>query len=113
MTNSESLSPAFASLDDGDDAVRKLDAGCCDPGRSPRMAALAETLAAARRELDRMAGDEAAAESALAHLEDAGAQVGGLQVGCCTPKRMPLYARILEDLTAAQLAINQALNRGH
>ncbi len=49
----------------------------------------------------------------MATLEDAGAQVGRLQVGCCAPNRIPLYARVLEGLTTAQLAVNQALGEGH
>ena len=37
-------------------------------------------------------------------LEDAGAQVGRLQVGCCALARLPLYAELLEALTRARLA---------
>ena len=77
------------------------------------MKALAETLDGARKAVERIGTDPDAPEAALIHLEDAGSQVGGLQVGCCTPKRLPLYTRILHDLTTAQLAINEATGRGH
>ena len=113
MTRNDALEPAFKALYDTDDALRQLDATCCEPGRSPRMKALAETLAEARAQLDGMGHDPAVAEAALDHLEDAGAQIGRLQVGCCAPNRMPLYARQLENLTTAQRTINGALGRGH
>ncbi len=49
----------------------------------------------------------------LATLEDAGAQVGRLQFGCCAPSRIPLYAPLPEGPTTAQLAVNKALGRPH
>jgi hypothetical protein len=113
MASNSSLEPAFKALDDCEDALRQLDATCCEPGRSPRMKALAETLAEARSGLDGLGHDPVVAEEALHHLEDAGAQIGRLQVTCCAPSRMPLYARQLESLTTAQRTINGALGRGH
>jgi hypothetical protein len=101
------------SLDDCDAALRKLDAGCCDPGRSPSMAALAETLDAARTALERFDHGEEELGTVVAHLEEAGAQVGRLQVGCCTPTRLPLYERILEGLTTVQLTASRAAGAGH
>jgi hypothetical protein len=113
MNPDSPLVAAVASLDDCDAALRKLDAGCCEPGRSPRMAALAETLQAARTALTRFGGGEEELGALVAHLEDAGAQVGRLQVGCCTPKRLPLYERILEGLTTVQLTASRAAGAGH
>jgi len=113
MASNDALEPAFKALDDCEDALRQLDATCCEPGRSPRMKALADTLAAARAGLHDMGHDPVVAEAALDHLEDAGAQIGRLQVTCCALSRMPLYARQLENLTTAQRTINGALGRGH
>ncbi|MDX1691379.1 MAG: hypothetical protein R3290_10185 [Acidimicrobiia bacterium] len=106
------LAPAFDAFDDCDAALVKLEKLCCDPGRSPRMAELGRTVDAARTALQ---GDftAATAEEALEHLENAGAQLGRLQVGCCAPKRLPLYARMLENLTTIQLTVNRELGRGH
>lgn len=104
MTN---LQPAFAALDTCDKTLDKLDKLCCNPDRSPRMAKLAETIADARRGLDDVEGDETRTASVLDHLEDAGAQIGSLQVGCCAPARMPLYATFLENLTQAQLSLKK------
>lgn len=106
------LDAARTALDDFEVALTRLDAGCCDPGRSPRMRALAESLAASRRALAAV-DDAASAEAMIGGLEDMGAQIGRLQVGCCTEKRLPLYARMLDDLTDAQLAVNRAVGTGH
>ncbi|HSM02024.1 MAG TPA: hypothetical protein VK960_06255 [Acidimicrobiia bacterium] len=104
--------PAREALDDFAEALAKLDAGCCDPGRSPRMRALADSLEASRRAIASV-HDPASAETAIQGLEDMGAQIGRLQVGCCTEKRLPLYARMLEDLTDAQLAISRDAGTAH
>ncbi len=99
------LTPAFDALDDGVAALAKLDKTCCVPGRSPRMAELGTTIAAARTALESFRdGGEAAPVTAA--LEDAGGQVGRLQIGCCAENR--LYARILTDLTTVQLTIDRA-----
>ena len=63
------------------------------------MASLRETIERAKQLIDT---DGAPAEVALL-LEEAGGHVGRLQVGCCAPGRFPLYAGVLERLTAAQL----------
>ena len=103
------LTSAIAALDSADTALDKLDRLCCEPGRSPRMRELAETLAAARSHAESFDGGDALFQT----LESAGSQVGRLQVGCCAPKRLPLYADILESLTTVQLTANAALGRGH
>ncbi|MDP2623023.1 MAG: hypothetical protein Q8Q29_04425 [Actinomycetota bacterium] len=113
MAPADSLTPAASALADFEAALAKLDAGCCDPGRSPRMKALAAALAEARRAVQGIASDPGAAPAAIARLEEMGAQIGRLQVGCCTEARMPLYARMLEDLTDTQLAISRAVGTAH
>ena len=115
MASELDFTEARSALDSCAAALDKLDRLCCEPGRSPRMKALGTTLANARDGLARHhpgRGDRAA-EIVIAHLEDAGAQVGSLQVGCCAPNRLPLYAALLEELTNAQLSINSELGRSH
>ncbi len=107
------LQGAFDALDDCREALAKLDALCCEPGRSPSMAALGATVASARSTIEGIVADPGIVDEALGRLEDAGAQVGRLQVGCCAPARLPLYARLLEGLTKAQLVVNAAVGRGH
>lgn len=70
------------------------------------MASLAETLNGARLSLSDVV-DDATATATLDLLEDAGAQIGDLQVGCCTLKRMPLYAEMLTELTRAQITVTK------
>ncbi|MEA2001311.1 MAG: hypothetical protein U9N84_05420 [Actinomycetota bacterium] len=77
------------------------------------MKTLGETLAHARNGLGQAGVDSTLADAVLASLEDAGAQVGSLQVGCCAPDRLPLYVTFLEGLTTAQLSVNRELGRGH
>lgn len=76
------------------------------------MEALADTLADARVRLSALDGDDSA-DALIEALESAGEQVGHLQVGCCAPARMPLYAVTLESLMKAQRAINKSMSRGH
>ena len=88
---------ASAAFDVALTAIDALDRLCCDPGRSPRMATLRKTVLDARVSVG--------SPDVLGELlEDAGAQVGRLQVGCCAPGRLPLYAEVLESLTRARLA---------
>ena len=94
-------------------ALDELDSRCCEPGRSPRMADLARTLDNIDSAIERTVTESADAEAIIAELEAAGAQIGSLQVGCCAPDRLPLYAEILQQLTEVQLAINRSLGRGH
>lgn len=113
MILEDELQPAFAALDTCTTAIEKLDAACCDPGRSPDMIALAASIEEARSRIGRVGLHADNADEALRTLEDAGARVGRLQVGCCAPNRLPLYTTVLEGLTTAQLALNRALDRGH
>src|SRR3989304_5780244 len=90
---------ADAALADSIAVVERLHATCCEPGRSPRMEQLKETLAMARATLNR--GDDATAV-----LAAAGAQVGWLEVACCAEKRLPLYTEILTNLATAYRALD-------
>ncbi|MEX2134504.1 MAG: hypothetical protein WEB67_10215 [Acidimicrobiia bacterium] len=106
MTHNEQLSSVYAALDQADEVVEQLHADCCQPLRSPRMEALAATLESTRSKLDGIDEDGA---MAITILEDAGAQLGYLQVGCCAPGRMKLYAEALQSLTEAQRGIHRSL----
>ena len=111
MTSIDTMQSAFDALDACTGALGELDMKCCDPGRSPRMAELALTLTEARVKLRAATVDPTTgARTALETLEEAGAQVGRLQVGCCAPDRLPLYTEILENLTKAQLVLARAVN---
>jgi hypothetical protein len=107
------LAPAFTALDDANATLERLHAMCCEPGRSPRMERLGATLATARAAVDRSAGESAAIDGAIEALQDAGSQLGWLQIGCCAPKRLPLYASMLEDLTTVQLTLNAVRGAAH
>lgn len=63
------------------------------------MERLIATLAVARATLDR-------GEDATAQLAEAGAQVGWLEVACCSEKRLPLYTEILTNLATAHRALD-------
>lgn len=103
---------AYSSLDAADEAVRELHQGCCQPLRSPRMLALADTLTAARRRLDN-ATDPDSAEAVIAVLEDAGGQLGFLQVACCAPDRTRLYSETLDNLAKVQRLLTRTFGLDH
>ena len=107
------MTVAVQALDRADAALSKLDAGCCEPGRSPRISELGNSLATAKSMLAAVGDDLDAADDLLAKLEDAGSQIGSLQVGCCAPNRMPLYAEMLTGLMTIQRSVNQTVGRGH
>jgi hypothetical protein len=113
MADTTKVDGALSALDTCDAALRKLDLRCCEPGRSPSMKRLATTLSHARDDAAAAGHDAERATLAIDHLEDAGAQVGRLQVGCCAPNRLPLYVELLEGLTTAQLDLRSAIGQGH
>lgn len=104
---------AEGALLDADEALRRLHSACCEPGRSPAMETLAAGLALTRERLRSVAITPEVADELIAGLEEAGALVGRLQIGCCAPGRLPLYARLLDDLTKVQLNVNRHLGRIH
>ena len=102
------LEAAQRALDDCQQTLARLGKLCCEPDRSPRMAAIGDALSRARSLIERIPVDGASAEVALGILEEAGAEIGRLQVVCCAPARTPLYASILEGLTRSQIAVNES-----
>lgn len=104
---------AYESLDKCGRALKRLSDNCCEPGRSPRMKRLAETLEETRTSLREAGSQGEFAVAAIEKMEDAGTQLGSLQVGCCALSRMPLYAEMLEELTKAQRAVTKAYGLGH
>lgn len=84
---------------------------CCDPDRSPRMAAIEESLVAIGGDLD--SNDAESLNEAVRRLRDVGGAIGSLQVDCCAPARMPLYAETLTHLNTIQLGISKELGRAH
>ena len=113
MTLAERFAPAFAALDEADEAVRELHAGCCQPLRSPRMETLANTLDAARGKLGDLGDDPVTASVVIAILEDAGSQLGHLQVACCAPARTKLYSATLENLAQIQRLLTKSYALEH
>jgi hypothetical protein len=113
MSDPNSVTEARAALDDCRRAIVKLDKLCCEPGRSPRIAALSKTVEDATARLLLLDGTTAAADATLSLLEEAGGLTGTLQVGCCAPNRLPLYEQVLERLTTTQRLVNQTVGRGH
>ena len=113
MSEPKPFDRALVAIDKAEVALAELDANCCVPGRSPRMAALADTLSSARAGILELDGDHAGGDDTIVQLEDAGAQIGSLQVSCCAPSRLPLYAEMLTELTMAQRTIKGVLNLAH
>ncbi|HLU28324.1 MAG TPA: hypothetical protein VKZ65_07785 [Glycomyces sp.] len=106
------LSSAYPFLDAADGAVRELHEDCCQPLRSPRMEKLAQTITAARQRLDQ-AVDPESAEAVISVLEDAGGQLGFLQVACCTPARTRLYSETLQNLSRVQRLLTREFGLDH
>lgn len=96
-----------------DEMVVSLHEKCCQPLRSPRMENLAETLDSARERIDQVEAHRSVATEVIEILEDAGSQLGNLQVGCCAPGRMELYATALEQLSKAQQTIKRTHSLEH
>jgi hypothetical protein len=71
------------------------------------MERLAATLSEVGAALSRADADPTAAAEAAALIEEAGAQVGWLQVACCSEKRLPMYTTILAKLTAVHMVLDQ------
>jgi hypothetical protein len=74
---------------------------------------LQTTLTTARDGVAGLGGSPDAARSVIAHIEGAGAQLGSLQVACCAPARIPLYAAALESLGRAQRLITRTYDLEH
>jgi hypothetical protein len=102
---------ARSALADCDAVVQRLHKLCCEPDRSPEMAAIEDSLAVIRQDI--ATDDPDVLHRSLDNLADIGARLGFLQVGCCAPVRMPLYADALRHLNNVQLGLTQTLGRAH
>ena len=109
----DGLASAFAALDAADASVEELHQGCCQPLRSPRIEALAATLQRARTGLGEVTDGGRRAIDVIEVLEDAGAQLGHLQVACCTPARMKLYSDTLGSLSRVQRTLTREFDLEH
>ncbi len=109
----EALQPAFTALADAEKSMHELHEGCCSSRRIPCIAELGDTLEDTRAGLERLQTDPTVGDVIITTIEDVGGQLGRLQVGCCTPKRTPLYAQLLKDLTTVQLTVSAAVGQGH
>jgi hypothetical protein len=77
------------------------------------MEALSATLQTAHAALSELERDPAGAVHVVTLLEDAGAQLGYLQVACCTPARTKLYSESLRCLGRTQRLIKRSLDIEH
>jgi hypothetical protein len=111
-TPADELRLARARLDECERLVDKLHTLCCEPDRSPRMRAILSDIGTARDRIDTF-DVEASPREIIEILEGIGAQVGHLQVACCTSARMPLYAETLSGLAATQIHISRSAGQGH
>ena len=91
---------AKVELADCAKVISRLHKMCCDPERSPRLLAVERTLATIRTDIE--ADNPEATHRAIAGLEDLGSRIGSLQVACCAPPRMPLYAAALRHLNVVR-----------
>lgn len=57
--------------------------------------------------------DQASFEDALLQLEGAGSTIGRLQVECCAPARMRLYAELLAHMNTIRREISAELGQAH
>ena len=112
MTHDSTLESLLNTLDKADVALEELDANCCVPHRSPRMQAIGAALQSARVEVTAVKSEQEAT-AAIESLEAIGAQIGALQVSCCAPSRLPLYASMLTDLTTAQRTLTREFRLDH
>ena len=110
MTDQPDFTDAQARLDECERTVERLHKICCEPDRSPRMQQILSDIDTARSELNQAA---VVGREVTKLLEDIGAQIGHLQVACCTDARMPHYKTALNSLAATQIAIATATGTGH
>lgn len=108
MTSFDPTKNANEALQKARDALSELDANCCVPGRSPRMAALGVALDEVDDDLASLDRMEGTIDPLIDRLEAIGAQVGSLQIDCCAPSRMPLYSEMLVSLNKIQKSVRLA-----
>jgi hypothetical protein len=111
--DSSQLTSGLDALRRAEALVAELHEGCCQPLRSPRMEKLASTVREAQAALAGLSHDPDRAPDVVAMLEDAGSQLGYLQVACCTPARLELYTEALNCLARTQRLITRSLDLDH
>lgn len=94
------------TLDRSDAVLAELHDMCCEPNRSPRMEALQATLSDVRKRIKHLSGDASEEREIVDLLAGAGAEIGRLQIECCAPARMPLYAELLAGLSRTQRMVS-------
>lgn len=99
---------ASETLDKCDEVLAELHDKCCVPNRSPRMEALQQRLTRVRSDIGKLDTDESSYERILEEMKSAGAEIGELQIECCAPGRMPLYAELLAGLSRTQRMVTSA-----
>lgn len=77
------------------------------------MERLAGTIGNARTRLAELGNDPVEARAIIDVLADAGGQLGHLQVACCAPARMPLYASTLVELSKVQRLLTGMFDLEH
>jgi hypothetical protein len=107
----ELITDALTKLDECDELVDKLARLCCQPERSPRLAAIQDDIAEVRGSVRAVTDEPESTTPVYEGLERIGATIGQLQVGCCAPARMPLYADTMERLTGIQLDVKRAIKK--
>lgn len=96
-----------------DSAMNALEDRCCSPARSPRMAELRLALESTRSLVTAYSAEAVRPGEVVRSIETAGAQVGGLQVSCCAPDRMPLYDTIQHNLMEVQRRVKRHAKLAH
>lgn len=69
------------------------------------MEALQKSMAKVRANLDELDKNDS---ETIDILKGAGAEIGRLQIECCAPARMPLYAELLAGLSRTQRLVTSA-----
>ncbi len=110
MTDQPDFTQARLRLDECERTIERLHKMCCEPDRSPRMQKILTDIDTARASLNDTA---VAGREVTELLESIGAQIGHLQVACCTEARLPHYNNALNSLTETQIAIATATGTGH
>lgn len=72
------------------------------------MGALQQALDRVRLDIGKLETDDSAYDRILEEMKDAGAEIGKLQIECCAPARMPLYAELLAGLSRTQRMVTSS-----
>ncbi len=101
------------ALEDCGNALGRLSATCCVPGRSDKMNNAFGLLRDAMYELQYGKKTPESLAGCMEHVAACGSQIGNLYVTCCTEVREPLYQRLLKQLNLAYNSLDTATGQGH